>query len=197
MKIRYFTLTFLLLLTSISYSKPLTMHRQQATVEHESGWNYAESTEGSFSVLMPIPFNDFTVTDDDPKEGMIQTFGIGSKTLEGIKFSVTEIPTKETSDPGDFEKIAEKFGESNSTVVSREISDFKGMRCITIELSDGSSGAFIRYLLGPKSIFAIIIEYPESGGLDLKPYRDIFFNSLEVKIPNQSPHTMSSDVGSF
>ncbi|MDQ8205860.1 hypothetical protein [Pelagicoccus sp. SDUM812003] len=170
------------------------MHRQQAIVEHESGWNYAESTEGSFSVLMPIPFNDFTVTDVDPKNGTIQTFGIGSKTMEGFKFSVTEIPTKETSDPSDFEKIAESFGESNSTVVSQETSEFKGMRCITVELSKGNSGAYIRYVLGPKSIFTIIIEYPDSGGMDLKPYRDIFFNSLEVKKPNQSFHTTPASL---
>ena len=40
----------------------MEMHRVQATTKDPSGWYLAASTHGAFSVLIPIPFNDFTVT---------------------------------------------------------------------------------------------------------------------------------------
>src|SRR5262245_31461615 len=64
-------------------AKPqLEMHRQQATTPGDSGWYLAESTHGSFSVLMPIPFNDFTVTASDPKLGTIRTYAVGALSAE-------------------------------------------------------------------------------------------------------------------
>ena len=42
------------------------MHRKQAGEPDETGWMLAESTEGRFSVRMPINFNDFTVVETNP-----------------------------------------------------------------------------------------------------------------------------------
>jgi len=41
----------------------LEMHRIGAKADDGSGWHLAVSSKGSFSVLLPIPFNDFTTND--------------------------------------------------------------------------------------------------------------------------------------
>ncbi len=45
----------------------LEMHRSGVVSKDPSGWHLAVSTKGSFSVRMPIPFNDFTVRSTDAK----------------------------------------------------------------------------------------------------------------------------------
>ncbi|MDZ4834035.1 MAG: hypothetical protein SGJ27_09690, partial [Candidatus Melainabacteria bacterium] len=64
MKSYLLTIT-LLFSSSLVWAEPqMEMHRVQATTKDSSGWYLAASTHGSFSVLLPIPFNDFTVIDD-------------------------------------------------------------------------------------------------------------------------------------
>ena len=41
------------------------MHRVQAGSRNAQGWYDAQSTEGHFSISLPIPFNDFTVRGKD------------------------------------------------------------------------------------------------------------------------------------
>lgn len=65
------------------------MHRLQATTADASGWYLAAATKGTFSVLIPLPFNDFSVADDDPAAGGVITHTVGAKSSEGIKFSAT------------------------------------------------------------------------------------------------------------
>ncbi|MDB6007383.1 MAG: hypothetical protein JWR15_4370 [Prosthecobacter sp.] len=94
MKSFLLTLTLVLGLTSflVGAEPQMEMHRVQATTKDPSGWYLAASTQGSFSALIPLPFNDFTVTENDPKNGSVKTHTVGAKSTEGIKFSVTETP---------------------------------------------------------------------------------------------------------
>ena len=55
--------------TARAQQPKLEMHRAGVDSKDPSGWHLAVSTKGSFSVRMPIPFNDFTVRSTDPKTG--------------------------------------------------------------------------------------------------------------------------------
>jgi hypothetical protein len=44
---------------SLGHGAFIKMHRTQATAPLGDGWNIATSTEGGYSVELPLPFNDF------------------------------------------------------------------------------------------------------------------------------------------
>src|SRR5258708_37417286 len=67
----------------------LEMHRLGVNADDGSGWHPAVSTKGSFSILMPIPFNDFTTRDAGTGE---VTHAVGGKSSEGIKFAAVWAP---------------------------------------------------------------------------------------------------------
>src|SRR5688572_12857570 len=70
----------------------LEMHRSGVMSQDPSGWHLAVSSKGSFSVRMPIPFNDFTVRSTEEV-----THVIGGKSSEGIRVSATEMPASAKS----------------------------------------------------------------------------------------------------
>src|SRR4030095_4903909 len=69
----------------------MKMHRVQAGEPDASGWMIATSTEGGFSVRLPLKFNDFTLEESDAKAATLRSFIVGTKSQEGIKFSATRI----------------------------------------------------------------------------------------------------------
>lgn len=75
--------------TSATAQSKLEMHRVGVNVDDGSGWYPAVSTKGSFSVLMPIPFNDFMTRDPGTDE---VSHVVGGKSSEGIKFTAVETP---------------------------------------------------------------------------------------------------------
>lgn len=47
--------------TATAHARPkLEMHRVGVSADDGSGWHLAVSSKGSFSIRLPIPFNDFT-----------------------------------------------------------------------------------------------------------------------------------------
>src|SRR5690554_386827 len=89
------------------------MYRIQDTTLSQSGWYFGKSTDGHFSIELPIPFNDFTLI----TEGIF-TYVIGSKSQEGYKFSVTEMKNKNRFHNINLDEILEEFKESNSSVTN-------------------------------------------------------------------------------
>ncbi len=58
----------------------MTMHRIQATSPLGDGWNLARSTEGGFSVELPLPFNDFRIRAETTDHVALRTHSVGAKT---------------------------------------------------------------------------------------------------------------------
>ena len=69
-----------------------TMHRTAVSADDGTGWHAAVSTKGAFEVLLPAPFNDFTVAGTDANIGDFAIHTLGTTTSDGIKLSVTEMP---------------------------------------------------------------------------------------------------------
>ena len=79
------------LLAGAAAAQEMKMHRQQAGEPDASGWMLAESTEGRFSVRMPIRFNDFTVVETNANAPAERTHTIGARSSEGIAVVATRI----------------------------------------------------------------------------------------------------------
>src|SRR5437868_12349875 len=92
--------------TATAHAQPkLEMHRAGVSADDGSGWHLAVSSKGSFSIRLPIPFNDFTIL--DPSTGEM-TYAVGGKSSEGIKFSAAELPVAGKK-PKDLATILESF----------------------------------------------------------------------------------------
>ncbi|EDY82256.1 hypothetical protein VDG1235_1876 [Verrucomicrobiia bacterium DG1235] len=157
------------------------MHREQADTKDDSGWYFAESTEGSFSSSLPIPFNDFTILADDPNVGQIRTYIVGAKNTEGYKFTITEMELNDKMHFPNFENLISEFQDKDSELISHTEEEYGSMPCLTLNTKNESMGAFMRYIHGPHSTFTLIIEYPLSKNETIDTYRDYFFSSFKLK----------------
>ena len=110
-----FLLVPLTFASAVAHAQPkLEMHRAGVNADDGSGWHAGISTKGSFSIRVPIPFNDFTTYDAGTGE---VTHVIGGKSSEGIKFMAAELPITANT-PADLETIPKSFGSNPANKVS-------------------------------------------------------------------------------
>lgn len=187
MKSTILTIFFLSMSTSIWADPQMEMHRLQATTKDPSGWYIAASTKGSFSILIPIPFNDFTVTDDDPKAGRTITHTVGAKSAEGIKFSATETPIIEGRSPTDLAAFPQQFRKRGQTISDIDPASFAGHPSVSFSVKGPSTGACVRCVKAPKSLILVILEYPIAQAKTAEGFRSVFLSSLKINKTEDSP----------
>jgi len=158
----------------------MEVHRVQATTKDPSGWYLAASTRGSFSVLIPIPFNDFTVAEDDSTVGKIKTHTVGAKSAEGIKFSATETPIIRGRSPTNLAALPQQFRKPGQTVSDIDTSLFAGYPSVSFAVRGLSSGAYMRHVGTPKSLIIVILEYPTDQARAAERLRSVFLSSLKI-----------------
>ena len=177
---------FLFSISLLTWAEPqMEMHRLQATTKDPSGWYVAASTYGSFSVLIPIPFNDFTVTDDDPKYGKFKAHIVGAKSVEGIKFSATETPIIEGRSPTNLAALPEQFRKPGQTVSDIDTSLFAGYPSVSFSVKGLSSGAYMRHVKTPTTLILVILEYPMDQAKTADGFRSVFLSSLKINKTEQ------------
>src|SRR5688572_28045597 len=181
-----FLLTFVLLSMSglARAEEPkveMEMHRIQATAKDPSGWYLAASTHGTFSVLIPIPFNDFTGTYNDPKYGTIKTHIVGAKTAEGMEFTGTEAPVLAGRTPTNLMSLPQDFSKSGDKVSDVDTSLFAGYPSVTFSVTRPSGGAYERYVQMPKRYILVMLEYPKDQARAAQEFGPTFLSSLKIK----------------
>jgi hypothetical protein len=158
----------------------LEMHRTGVDSKDPSGWHLAVSTKGSFSVRMPIPFNDFTVRSTDPKAGEEVTHVIGGKSVEGIKVSAVEVPASTKPSPS-LDKILADFSAKPGSKVSDVQRASKGdVDTLSFSAGGAQTSAYIRYIKTKSAMYALIIEFPNAHRGDVDGIREEFFDSLKI-----------------
>lgn len=182
LKMKSLLLTIVLLsMSRLGWAEPkMEMHRIQATTKDPSGWYLAASTHGTFSVLIPIPFNDFTVADDDPKVGNIKTYIVGAKSAEGIKFSATETPIIAGRSPTNLASFPQQFSKPGHKVSDIDTSLFAGYPSVSFSVKGPSSGAYMRHVKTSKSVILVILEYPKDQTKTAEGFRSTFLSSLKI-----------------
>jgi hypothetical protein len=184
--IRFFALPLALALTMLpgavarAQQPKLEMHRTGVDSKDPSGWHLAVSTKGSFSVRMPIPFNDFTVRSTDPKAGEEVTHVIGGKSVEGIKVSAVEVPASAKPSPS-LDKILADFSAKPGGKVSDVQRASKGdVDTLSLSVGGAQTSAYIRYINTKSAMYALIIEFPNAHRGDVDGIREEFFDSLKI-----------------
>ncbi len=155
----------------------IQMHRVQVGEKDSNGWYPARSTKGSFSVLLPLPFNDFSVPGDGAS-AVLRSEVVGGKSTEGIKFSATRIYYARD---GLAEKYFSNFksGKVFPGSQTRAIR-FKNHDAVDIEASTSTSGSRQRAVLLNGSMILLIVEWPREYESIAKDIAGTFLDSLDI-----------------
>jgi hypothetical protein len=181
----FLPLTLIMLPAVAARAQPkLEMHRSGVASQDPSGWHLAVSTKGSFSVRMPIPFNDFTVRPTDPKSGEV-THVIGGKSSEGIRVSAVEMPASAKTAPS-LDKILADFSSKPGNKVTDVQRAAKGdVDTLSFSVSGAQTSAHIRYIKTRTAIYVLTIEFPNAHRNDVAGVREEFFGSFKTKAISQ------------
>jgi hypothetical protein len=159
----------------------MTMHRVQAGEPDAAGWMAAASTEGRFSVRLPLKFNDFTVAESDPKAPVLRTHVVGSRSQEGIKFSASRLVYRRGAESAQhffarFEKG--QLGTKPERVTPLQVA---GKRAVDVVLKSAATVAYQRVVLLDADLLLLVIEAPRSHESTAREYVAPFFDSLSVR----------------
>ena len=158
----------------------MTMHRFQAGEPDASGWMLATSTEGAFSVRMPIKFNDFTVDESDPNASVLRTFVVGATSQEKIKFVATRFVYRKGAEAAQFFFARAEKGEGLpglERVTPRQVGE---RRAVDHVLKRPSDVAYQRTLLLDTDLIMMIIDSPRSFDATAQQFITPFFDSLVI-----------------
>ncbi len=176
-------LSAMLIVPALGQTLPpgMKMHRLQAGEPDASGWMVAASTEGGFSVRLPLKFNDFTIVESDPKAPTLRTFTVGAKSQEGIKFSATRIVYRKGAESAKyffsrFEK-GQDLGSTPERVIPRRVGE---MRMVDLVLKRASDVSYQRAVLLESDLLLMIVESPRSHDATAQQFVALFFDSLVV-----------------
>lgn len=156
----------------------IIMHRTQAGTPDQSGWVTAESTGGKFSVKLPLPFNDFTVEENDSSSLTRKVEVVGCKSTEGIKFSASKIFYKSPGTAAkQFEKLKSGDGLPGAIVTRGQVN---GYESYDVTIGDASVMAKQRMVLVGDEIYLLIVEWPVGQQTLANSLAARFFDSLSV-----------------
>jgi hypothetical protein len=168
----------LVTVTLASAQQPkLEMHRVGVSSDDGSGWHLATSSKGSFSISLPIPFNDFTTHAATGEASHV----IGGKSAEGIKYSAAELPITAKT-PSDLQAIAKSFAATAGNKVS-DLSHTKkdASETLSFTVSNAASIAHIRYVKTQSALYTLTLECPKAYAEIASATKDKFFASLKIK----------------
>tara|TARA_R110001583_G_scaffold98012_1_gene242889 strand:- start:1540 stop:2133 length:594 start_codon:yes stop_codon:yes gene_type:complete len=155
----------------------IQMHRTLVSETDASGWYPAVSTYGEFSVLLPLPFNDFSVPRDGDSD-VLRFDAVSGKSIEGIKFVVmrsfyenNEIAKNYFSNSTD----GKTFPNSEPMLTQYQTYD-----AVDTEVRRNLTSFFHRAIQVDNSIVSLIVEWPNEYESSIKPLAARFLDSLVI-----------------
>ena len=179
MKLTAFLLS--LALTAAAWAQETKMHRKDAGQADKTGWTLAESTEGRFSVYMPIKFNDFTVLERYPSPAD-RAYHVGGRSSDEIALQATRIVYRKgaASAREYFARFArgEGFG-----LVPERVSPprrVREMRTVDLFFKQTGSVRYQRVVLLESDLMMLSVEAPPAHADVAQQLAGRFFDSLLV-----------------
>lgn len=172
--------------TAIAQSLPegITMHRQMAGELDGSGWTTADSTEGGFSVRLPLKFNDFTVASPPSNKQVAMTYVVGGVTAGGVKYSAGRVAyRKKEAAKAYFTRFerGEAFAGMGALAKPHEV---QGRKAVDLAVKKGRRHGFMRYVLLDGSLIFLVVEAEaEKSHMIHASKVETFFDSLKVSRP--------------
>jgi hypothetical protein len=167
--------------TGAAWAQEMKMHRKQAGEPDKSGWMLARSTEGRFSVRLPLKFNDFTVTETDPNAPAARTYTVGARSSERIAVVATRIAYRKGAAAAKeyfarFEK-GQGLGAAPESVTPRRIGT---LRAVDLVLKRPADVVYRRVVLLDAGLLLMSVEAPRERDATAQQLAATFFDSLQV-----------------
>ncbi|NQD37172.1 hypothetical protein HPT27_09050 [Permianibacter sp. IMCC34836] len=158
----------------------MTMHRHQAGELDSNGWTLAVSTEGNFSVQMPMPFNDFTVIADKSTDAVSRIDVIGSQSEEGVRISATRARFRNVGAGSQQFENVRRLGMWQAGATKPISFDINGYPAVEQQVGKDSTQAYGRTLLIGDDVVTLIIEFPSVHRNIVDKLSRSFFDSLII-----------------
>ena len=162
-------------------AQEMKMHRKQAGEPDASGWMLAASTEGRFSVSLPLKFNDFTVVEKDQSAPAVRTHTVGARSSEKITLQATRIEYRKGAAAAKeyFSRFEKGQAQASATesVTPRKVG---ALRAVDLALRKGSDVAYQRVVLLDKDLLMLTVDAPKEHEEIARQLAARFFDSLQV-----------------
>jgi len=160
----------------------LEMHRQMVQQKNAEGLYPAASTRGHFSIISPVPFNDYTITTEDPNIGTLTMHGIGSKSIYDMEFGTIETvrtARQKDLDLRDFiSRTAANLGATAPAIVVKQ----EGPEEVARAAFEGTSRAIVMRLSKTAgSVFNVMCDYPVKAETTARQMCDNYVSSFRLK----------------
>jgi hypothetical protein len=156
------------------------MHRTAVGDGHMGTWRDATSTEGHFTVSLPIAFNDFTVDGEDGVE-VVRTHAVGGKSLDGFKFMAMRMVYRDGAAAAGryFNKFRDEaiFGHEQR---DRRRLRHNGLEAVQITASNSTSWTKQRVVKLESDLIMMVVEAPAGTEEKTEPLVRKFFDSLKI-----------------
>jgi len=177
--VRLALIAIALVLPGFAAAQPkLEMHRVGVTADDGLGWHLAVSSKGSFSILLPIPFNDFTTRDAATGEA---TYVVGGKSSEGIKFVAVELAPG-AKPPPDLASIPKTLAATAGNKVSDVKRSTRGdADVLTLTVGNAITTLYMRCVQMNGVRYILTVEFPNAYADLVAANKDKFFESFKLK----------------
>lgn len=160
----------------------LEMHREMVQQKDADGLYPAESTRGHFSVKSPLPFNDYTITTEDPNIGTLTMHGIGSRSVDDMEFGTIEtIRTARQKDMNLRDFITRTAASLGATAPAISVKQ-EGPEQVARTAFEGTSRAIVMRLSKTAgSVFNVMCDYPVQAAKTARQMCDNYVSSFRLK----------------
>ena len=157
-------------------------HRQDVDALDKDGWQPAVSTKGDFSIQIPVTFHDYTIHGEDENIGKMLVHVIAGRSVEGLKFTVTEMPrTPRMKDPK-IADIAGDFKNKPGTKVSDLVAGTRdGAEQLSFVVTGGKTGAYMQVIKTRTALYTLALEFPNAERDLASDVKSGFFDSFKLK----------------
>jgi hypothetical protein len=151
------------------------VHRLNVTAQDGARWQEASSMLGSFSIRMPVPFNDYTLRAEQVRHV------IDGKSTDGIAFSVVEFPKKTSK--GQMDGIYDDLGNSPLKTSAMNRAKRNGADILSFGTYGGVTSSYAQYVETDTSFYFVTIVYPPGLQTKVEAVKDEFFRSFTFGRP--------------
>ncbi len=153
-------------------------------IVHRSGVTAGEAipTEGSFSVVFPIAFNDVEIRAEDPAAPTLVTHLLTGLNSEGLRVSAMELSGPKYAAPIDslMEAARARPGTTVSDVTRSQPGD---LETLSFSLTEPRGGSYFKLIRSRNTQYTLVIQFPEAMRDKATLLKDGYFASFRLLHP--------------
>ena len=177
-------MTIIRLVAAIVVTVVSAMSAHAEPIMHRSAVAAGEAapTDGSFSILFPIAFNDVELRTEDPPAPTLVMHLLMGVDSEGLRISAMETSGREIAAPIDglMETAKTRPGTTVSDISRAQTGD---MATLSFALTEPKGGSYFRVIRTKGREYVLVIQFPEAIRSKAVLVKDGYFGSFKITRP--------------